>query len=63
MPATAVLSPDQLKSNDLGWETTAQLDIGLDFGFFNNRLTGEIDYYNKQTTDLSFMCHFLQPRV
>lgn len=42
----------QLQSRELGWENTAQLDIGLDFGFFNNRLTGEFDYYHKKTTDL-----------
>ncbi|MBS0010560.1 MAG: TonB-dependent receptor [Bacteroidales bacterium] len=46
------LKATQLASNELGWETTAQFNIGLDFGLFNNRLTGEIDYYNKQTTDL-----------
>ncbi|MGM0464528.1 MAG: SusC/RagA family TonB-linked outer membrane protein [Bacteroidota bacterium] len=46
------LRATQLASKELGWETTAQLDVGIDFGFFNNRLTGEIDYYNKQTTDL-----------
>ncbi len=46
------LEPTQLAISELGWETTAQMDIGLDFGFFNNRLTGEIDYYNKQTSDL-----------
>jgi len=42
----------QLQSSELGWENTAQLDVGLDFGFFNNRLTGEFDYYQKTTTDL-----------
>jgi len=42
----------QLQSSELGWENTAQLDVGLDFGFFNNRLTGEFDYYQKNTTDL-----------
>lgn len=46
------LEPTQLALSELGWETTAQMDVGLDFGFFNNRLTGEIDYYNKQTSDL-----------
>lgn len=46
------IQPEQLVSDELGWETTAQFDVGLDFGLFNNRLTGEIDYYNKQTTDL-----------
>jgi TonB-dependent starch-binding outer membrane protein SusC len=42
----------QLRSRELGWENTSQLDIGLDFGFFNNKLTGEFDYYQKLTTDL-----------
>jgi TonB-linked SusC/RagA family outer membrane protein len=37
---------------ELKWETTSQLDIGLEFGFFNNRLSGEIDYYYKKTKDL-----------
>lgn len=37
---------------DLKWETTAQLDIGVDFGLFNNRLSGAIDVYRKNTTDL-----------
>ena len=37
---------------DLKWETTDQLDVGLEFGFLNNRLTGEIDYYYKKTRDL-----------
>lgn len=37
---------------DLKWETTDQLDIGLEFGFLNNRITGEIDYYYKKTRDL-----------
>jgi len=46
------LEVTQLQSRELGWENTAQLDIGLDFGFFNNRLTGEFDWYQKRTTDL-----------
>ncbi len=46
------LEPTQLQNSGLGWENTAQTDIGLDFGLFNNRLTGEIDYYVKKTTDL-----------
>jgi TonB-dependent starch-binding outer membrane protein SusC len=44
--------PTQLANPDLKWETTDQVDIGLDFGLFNNRLTGEIDYYQKNTTGL-----------
>jgi TonB-linked SusC/RagA family outer membrane protein len=46
------LEATQLASRELGWENTAQMDIGVDFGFFNNRITGEIDYYQKKTTDL-----------
>ncbi len=37
---------------ELKWETTKQLDIGLEMGFFNNRLSVEIDYYKKNTEDL-----------
>lgn len=37
---------------NLKWERTSMLNIGLDFGFFNNRLTGTIEYYNKETDDL-----------
>lgn len=44
--------PFRLANPDLGWEQTAQLDIGVDFGLFDNRITGEIDYYQKSTTDL-----------
>ncbi len=46
------LKPLRLESLDLKWETTTQYDIGLDFGFLNNRISGEIDYYYKLTTDL-----------
>ncbi|PPK87638.1 TonB-linked SusC/RagA family outer membrane protein [Neolewinella xylanilytica] len=46
------LAPSQIPNPDLTWETTKQFDIGLDFGFFNNRLSGELDYYVKNTTDL-----------
>src|SRR5690606_21680145 len=46
------LEATQLQSRELGWENTAQLDLGLDFGFFNNRVTGEFDWYQKKTTDL-----------
>jgi TonB-dependent starch-binding outer membrane protein SusC len=44
--------PSQLGNPNLSWETSGQLDVGLDFGILNNRISGEIDYYNKQTTGL-----------
>lgn len=37
---------------DLKWERTGMFNVGFDFGFFNNRLTGTIEYYDKKTTDL-----------
>lgn len=37
---------------DLKWETTAQLDFGIDMAFFNRRLRVSFDYYDKQTKDL-----------
>lgn len=42
----------QIGKSDLRWEKTAQLDIGLDFGFLRNRISGEIDYYSKKTSDM-----------
>jgi len=49
---TSGLIPTQIANPDLGWETTRQIDFGLDYGFFKNRISGEIDYYMKNTTDL-----------
>ena len=37
---------------DLKWETTSSFDIGLDFGFLDDRFIGTIDYYVKNTRDL-----------
>lgn len=42
----------QLANPNLKWESTAQFDVGVDFGFFNNRLSGSVDYYKKNTKDL-----------
>ncbi|MFU8859743.1 MAG: SusC/RagA family TonB-linked outer membrane protein [Cyclonatronaceae bacterium] len=46
------IAPSQAPNEDLKWEQTAQLDVGIDYGFLNNRITGEIDYYVKNTKDL-----------
>ncbi|WP_245706047.1 SusC/RagA family TonB-linked outer membrane protein [Catalinimonas alkaloidigena] len=46
------LRPSQSPNPNLKWETTAQTDIGIDYGFLRNRISGEIDYYVKQTRDL-----------
>lgn len=37
---------------DIKWETTIQTNIGLDFGFLDNRFSGTIDLFNKKTTDV-----------
>ncbi|MEJ7911752.1 MAG: SusC/RagA family TonB-linked outer membrane protein [Chitinophagaceae bacterium] len=34
------------------WESTATTNLGLDFGFMNNRISGSFDYYFKKTSDL-----------
>ncbi|UII77663.1 TonB-dependent receptor [Flagellimonas sp. HMM57] len=44
--------PDEIANPDLTWEITSSLNAGLDFGFFNNRVSGTFDYYNGKTTDL-----------
>ncbi|WP_053992100.1 TonB-dependent receptor [Mangrovimonas sp. TPBH4] len=37
---------------DLGWETSNQFNVGVDFDLFNYRLSGTVEYYNNKTTDL-----------
>ncbi|WNJ19137.1 TonB-dependent receptor [Pontibacter sp. G13] len=37
---------------DLKWERTATTNVGVDFGFFNNRLRGSLDIYDKRTSDM-----------
>jgi TonB-dependent starch-binding outer membrane protein SusC len=39
---------------NIKWESTRSFDIGLDFGFANQRITGAIDWYDKHTKDLIF---------
>lgn len=45
-------APGTRLPGDLKWESTAQVDIGLDLGFVNNRVRLTADYYIKQTKDL-----------
>ncbi|TAE25779.1 MAG: TonB-dependent receptor [Candidatus Kapaibacterium sp.] len=44
--------PAQLGNNGLSWETVTAIDLGLDFGFLDNRITGEIALYEKRTTGM-----------
>lgn len=41
-----------LISTSLTWEKNRTWDIGLDWGMFNNRFTGTVDYYNRKTIDM-----------
>ncbi|OAB28255.1 iron complex outermembrane recepter protein [Flavobacterium fryxellicola] len=46
---------EQINANEnLKWETTKSYGIGADFELFNNRLTGSIDYFQRDTKDLIF---------
>ena len=41
-----------LGNPNLTWESTKQVDLGLEFGFLNNRISGEVDVYQKKTSGL-----------
>lgn len=44
--------PAKIPNPDLKWETTDQINVGIDFGVFKNRINGGIDYFWKKTTDM-----------
>ncbi|MCL3779338.1 TonB-dependent receptor [Prolixibacteraceae bacterium JC049] len=46
------IGPVQNPNPDLKWERTSMLNAGIDFAFFNNRLSGTFEWYKKNTTDL-----------
>ncbi|MBS1601444.1 MAG: SusC/RagA family TonB-linked outer membrane protein [Bacteroidetes bacterium] len=50
-----------VENKDLKWEQTTQYDIGLDFGFLNNRITASVDYYNKNTSQILFQQFVIKP--
>ncbi|MCR4774098.1 MAG: TonB-dependent receptor [Prevotella sp.] len=51
--ANAALIPsDAMGNSGLSWETTKTFNVGLDFGFLNNRINGTLDVYFSKTTDL-----------
>lgn len=47
-----ILGATRNANPDLKWERTGMFNIGIDFGFFKNRLNGTIEYYDKRTKDL-----------
>src|SRR5699024_1697701 len=46
------MRPIQLANPQLSWEENWTIGAGIDYGFFNNRIRGSIDYYNKKTSNL-----------
>lgn len=50
-----------LANNDLKWERTDGINIGVDFGLFQNRISGTIDYYQSTTNDL--LWDFILPEI
>ena len=45
-------APNTLPNPELKWERTGTVDIGADFGLWDNRISGTLDYYRANTTDL-----------
>src|SRR5690606_37442991 len=50
--AVPTILPANLRTRDLTWETTTQTGVGIDFTAFSSRLTVNLDYYHKKTTDM-----------
>ncbi len=50
-------------NTELQWEETLQYGVGVDFGFNNDRFSGSLDVYHKETTDLLFNVLAAQPSV
>lgn len=48
----AGLRPTQIANPDLKWETTTQLDLGVSIAVLNNRVSLDVNYYQKKTSDL-----------
>jgi hypothetical protein len=44
--------PGTLVNPDLRWETTKTFNLGLDYGLFDNRISGSFEFYEQNTTDL-----------
>ncbi len=63
-------SANKMINQDLSWESTRVINIGFDLGLFNNKLTAELDWYERYTYDMirqssisSILSGFSAPRV
>jgi TonB-linked SusC/RagA family outer membrane protein len=43
-----------LGNDQLTWETSTAYDLGLDFGLFKNRISGTVEYFHRESSDLLF---------
>ena len=46
------IAPSTISNPDLSWEKTASFDLGLDFGFLDDRIYGSLEYFKSTTSDL-----------
>ena len=50
-PITAIYT-NSMANNDLTWETTTTMNAGIDYSFFNSKVSGAVDVYSSRTEDL-----------
>ena len=50
----STLQPTRSPNPDLKWESAQSIDFGLDFGLFNSRISGSVEYYNRRTYNLLY---------
>lgn len=62
-PSGGNLGTVAFENSNLQWESTAQINAGIDWGFNNNRISGSIDYYRKNTNDLLIQVRSAQPAL
>lgn len=55
VPAPYYQFAGRVGNPNLGWEKSATTNVGLDLGFFQNRINATIDAYNTETTDILFV--------
>jgi iron complex outermembrane receptor protein len=58
---TVGVAPSRNPNPDLRWEQTKQFNVGLDYGFSDNRIAGSLEYYVKNTTNLLLEVTVPQP--
>jgi TonB-dependent starch-binding outer membrane protein SusC len=57
------VAPTRNPNPELKWEETSQTNVGIDYGFAENRFTGSLEYYVKNTSDLLLNVFVPQPAV